>query len=156
MLSARTQEIRAKEGRSPNSHAHLPLVTRVSRSKSFATCQIKSSARYVGYFKCSQISRVVFFFFGGGGGEGLDHRHTSLGYFRHILPVHYNKGLIQVRKRRGLPLSFSPFPSHFTSILSAKDDSARNGKYFIKCKKQTNKQNTTAVTFEAYRSKNPW
>ena len=67
MLSARTQEIRAKEGRSPNSHAHLPLVTRVSRSKSFATCQIKSSARYVGYFKCSQISRVVFFW----GGRGL-------------------------------------------------------------------------------------
>ena len=91
-----------------DSRAHVPLVTRVSHSNYHATCQIKSIARYVGYFKYSQISRVVCG--GGEGGGGYKHRHT--------LPVHYKKGLIPVSTRRGLPLSFSPFPSHFTFILS--------------------------------------
>ena len=75
------------------------------------------------------------------GGEAGGYKH------RHTLPVHYKKGLIPVSTRRGLPLSFSPFPSHFTFILSAQvtralkmtqDDSARNGKYFFKSRKQTN------------------
>ena len=51
-----------------DSRAHVPLVTRVSHSNYYATCQIKSIARYVGYFKYSQISRVVC---GGGEGGGL-------------------------------------------------------------------------------------
>ena len=55
-----------------DSRAHVPLVTRVSHSNYYATCQIKSIARYVGYFKYSQISRVVC----GGEGGGVTNTDT--------------------------------------------------------------------------------
>ena len=78
MLSARTQEIRAKEGRSPNSRAHLPLVTRVSRTKSFATCQIKSRDSQGGGGGGGRPFFFFFFFLGGGGPSITDTPHSDI------------------------------------------------------------------------------